>query len=366
MKLRRILSGVLAVTVAISSVAMSAFTSFAADSPSDVVLPDSGKWSNTTVTNRAKLEFSPYNNDGIAVSALSGKTEFYATFEVTGVPDGGAQAYMPTVFIGGGEHWGADDTVPFVNVPSDGTYTVKYSNESIPDPAKLKYCGINFKSLINGSTDLNVGSITLKYVTLSDPTASSEPTVVKEYPDSYGGDLLGTLYSDGSLVFTGATRMGNYSDPSKAPWYGEKDLVTSIVVSEGVESVGDGSFNDMTNLKSVELASTVTTIGANAFAGSASDELVIDVKASSIMLTNKALNGLTAGTIKTYSKDVYDVILFGLPVDSKAQVYLVADGKLTQPEATALSGSCGDNATWTLTPNHVLTISGTGTMTSQK
>ena len=56
MKFKRILSGILAATVAVSSLAVSSFTAYGEDAPSDVVTPDSGSWKNTTASNNAKLE----------------------------------------------------------------------------------------------------------------------------------------------------------------------------------------------------------------------------------------------------------------------------------------------------------------------
>ena len=281
MKPRKLLSFAAAAVMTITSLS-GAFSAFAADTtdPSDIVLPDSGAWSKTSITNSAKLEFSPYSGNGNVVSALSGKNEFYATFDVTGVPEGGVRAYLPTVFIGGGSHWNADDVVSFVEIPTDGTYTVKFSGEAIPDPAKLQYCGINFKGLTN-TTDVKVSSIELKYVTLSDPNAVPVE-VVKSYDVSANGDgsVTATIYSDGTFRISGTGDTKDYGvDGNKAlgPWYldGSSSSVTKVVVDEGVTSIGSYLLSSLKNATTATIPSTVTRIGNGAFSQSGYKDIKI-------------------------------------------------------------------------------------------
>ncbi len=185
MKFKRILSGILAATVAVSSLAVSSFTAYGADAPSDVVTPDSVSWKNTTASNNAKLELVSNFGTGVVISQLAGKTEFYVTFDVTGVDDD-TEAFLPIQVKNSATHWNADDSCPLVETPTDGTYTVKYSGDAISDAAIFNYLGVNFKTKSSsGKTDKKVTSVTLKYVTLTDPSKADEPAGDDPEPTDY-------------------------------------------------------------------------------------------------------------------------------------------------------------------------------------
>ncbi len=49
------------------------------------------------------------------------------------------------------------------------------------------------------------------------------------------------------------------------PWYGHRELVDSIVIGEGITSLGESAFADFRKLKSVTFPSSMTTIGPGAF-----------------------------------------------------------------------------------------------------
>lgn len=84
------------------------------------------------------------------------------------------------------------------------------------------------------------------------------------------------------LTFTGSGAMPNYSSSSNTPWgkhvlytipVGKKgeidwtilDDVENIIISNGITSIGNYSFANSQSLVSVEISSTVTTIGKSAF-----------------------------------------------------------------------------------------------------
>ena len=127
------------------------------------IVPDKGSYSSTSVKSSAKLEFVPYGTT--VISKLAGATEIDVTFTVTGVPAGGAKAYLPTVIIGGSQNWNPTNACPLIDVPTDGTYTVSYKGPAIPDDAKIQYMCVNIKNTSNTNTDERVTSITLVSVT---------------------------------------------------------------------------------------------------------------------------------------------------------------------------------------------------------
>ena len=231
MKFKRILSGILAATVAVSSLAVSSFTAYGEDAPSDVVLPDSGAWKKTEVSNSAKLELVNNFASGEIISKLAGKKEIYVTFDVTGVNDD-TEAYLPIAVKNSATHWNADASCPLVETPTDGTYTVKYSGDAISDDAVFNYLGINFKTKSsNGSKDKTVTSIKLKYVTLTDPSQAEPPAGDGPEPTDYIFDFS---YSSSQKVYY-ATLKSDYVNLLKA-----KDT-TEIVFPEEYDDKTHGT-----------------------------------------------------------------------------------------------------------------------------
>ncbi|MBQ8296993.1 MAG: leucine-rich repeat domain-containing protein, partial [Ruminococcus sp.] len=80
-----------------------------------------------------------------------------------------------------------------------------------------------------------------------------------------GKDIYYVLYSNGNLLIRGSGEMYNYDiDSNLSPFRGNIDI-TSVVVSEGVTSVGDYLFGNCQNMKKISLPTTLTSIGHAAF-----------------------------------------------------------------------------------------------------
>ena len=95
------------------------------------------------------------------------------------------------------------------------------------------------------------------------PATCSDGTVLR-----FGscGDTLGYLLTDsGSLILTGSGAMREFSSYSSAPWYNQHASVTSIVLPEGLTSIGTYAFYNFSALESVSIPAAVTSIGSFAF-----------------------------------------------------------------------------------------------------
>ena len=95
------------------------------------------------------------------------------------------------------------------------------------------------------------------------PAICSDGTVLR-----FGscGDTLGYLLTDsGSLILTGSGAMKEFSSYSSAPWYNQHASVTSIVLPEGLTSIGTYAFYNFSALESVSIPASVTSVGSNAF-----------------------------------------------------------------------------------------------------
>ena len=99
-------------------------------------------------------------------------------------------------------------------------------------------------------------------------------TVLKEGPECHilsgtcGENLTWTAnYCDSVLTISGTGEIENYASQTSVPWYSFKSIFKSIVIEDGVTSIGDYAFIGCRNLASVEIPNSVTSIGEKAFDG---------------------------------------------------------------------------------------------------
>ena len=81
------------------------------------------------------------------------------------------------------------------------------------------------------------------------------------------GPLTWSLSND-TLTISGEGEMPNYGDYFGAfsPWFDYRKLINSVVIENGVISIGDCAFWSCTNLTSITIANSVTRMGDQAFA----------------------------------------------------------------------------------------------------
>ena len=79
------------------------------------------------------------------------------------------------------------------------------------------------------------------------------------------GNSLSWVVEDGVLTISGAGEMPDYTSGSETPWYPSLDNITSIVIAEGVTSIGDYAFDHLDEVVSVEIPASVVSLGYYAF-----------------------------------------------------------------------------------------------------
>ncbi len=81
-----------------------------------------------------------------------------------------------------------------------------------------------------------------------------------------GTDLFWTLDNKtGILVISGTGAMNNYTSSSVPGWYSSRSSIKSVIIEEGVTSIGSYAFNGCSSLISITLPNSVTSIGEKAF-----------------------------------------------------------------------------------------------------
>ena len=82
-----------------------------------------------------------------------------------------------------------------------------------------------------------------------------------------GENLEWTLTEDGVLTISGTGTMTDYDLSSSTPWYAYRYAVKTVILENGVTSIGDDAFSQCSNLSSVNFGNSVTDIGKFAFLG---------------------------------------------------------------------------------------------------
>ena len=80
-----------------------------------------------------------------------------------------------------------------------------------------------------------------------------------------GDNLTWELSCDSVLTISGTGAMSDYSYSSSVPWYSYRSSIKSVVITDGVTSIGEAAFVYCTGLTSVTIPNSVTSIGEMAF-----------------------------------------------------------------------------------------------------
>ena len=80
-----------------------------------------------------------------------------------------------------------------------------------------------------------------------------------------GTNVTWTLTDDGVLTISGTGDMTDFASSSKMPWYYNRSKITTVLIENGVTSIGNYAFGYCYNLTSTSIPASVTSIGNYAF-----------------------------------------------------------------------------------------------------
>ncbi len=135
-----------------------------------------------------------------------------------------------------------------------------------------------------------------------------------------GANLTWDL-TDGVLTISGTGAMTDYDYYSHAPWYDYRSSITSVIIEDGVTSIGFYAFQNCSSLPSVTIPNSVTSIGGSAFSGCSS--------LTSVTIPN-SVTSIGSGAFNNCSK------LTSIDVASENPNYSSVDGVLFNKDKTEL------------------------------
>ena len=100
------------------------------------------------------------------------------------------------------------------------------------------------------------------------------------------GDNLTWTLSGGTLTISGTGDMADWKSYPDIPWYSNRSSIKSVVIEDGVTSIGESAFAYCTNLTSVSLPNSVTSMGWCAFT---------DCTALTSFTISKSVTNITGG-----------------------------------------------------------------------
>ena len=259
MKLKRLLSGVTAAIMALSSIAVASFTT--ASAANDPIKPTNGWYvgeggkADEGTLEGAQLKLIQQWDANSKFPAIQNKT-FYVAFEVTGV-SADTTAYIALSNGNDVQAWEAGTNNPAISTPKDGKYVVSFTGNTSDITQFMCVC---FKKA--GADDYDITSAKLIGCYLEDPSeelgiGGSEPTPTDPDPvestvvyeeDFTTGSRANTLYLDGSKF--ASTDKGDVTsiiinskmDPSSGDTYN-----TTLQVEPGNVTIGDENTGSLYN-----------------------------------------------------------------------------------------------------------------------
>ena len=113
--------------------------------------------------------------------------------------------------------------------------------------------------------------------------------------------------TDGVLTISGTGVMTDFNDwGNYAPWYLSRSVITSVVIEEGVTSIGNRAFEGCSNLISVSIPNSVIKVGEYAFNNCSSLPVVDNVRYADTYLVEAVDKTLSSYAIKAGTKWIGD------------------------------------------------------------
>jgi hypothetical protein len=157
----------------------------------------------------------------------------------------------------------------YVNAPTD--FELASVATASPDPTKDGEYIATIKCVTHNPSIIDYAmALVLNTGTDEKPSLVSSPTFVlgAEAPVAWGqagDDIRWAFWADGTLIFDGTGEMWDFGNDGGSPWYEHRSSIETVVIPDGVTTIGDNAFDRCGNLTEITIPESVTSIGGRAF-----------------------------------------------------------------------------------------------------
>lgn len=151
-----------------------------------------------------------------------------------------------------------------VMIPEAGNWITQVSTTKALIDSKLQ-----FSVQANEALNTRSGMIIIKdpKTTLADTVTVMQTGKSAVMDEGITGTLKWTLFENGTLILSGNGSMPDYA---RAPWEDYSSLITTVIIEDGLTSVGNNAFTGLSSLNAIMIPDGVTSIGMWAFTGCSS------------------------------------------------------------------------------------------------
>lgn len=199
-----------------------------------------------------------------------------------------------------------------------------------------------------------------------DNTAGEEVKAEEaEYHNVSGSvnDVITYTLSEGTLTLTGTGAMPGYHSMLLPPWDEYKEEIHTVVVCDGITTVGTKAFLGCSGLTKATIGADVTEIGNYAFNKCpALKEIVLPANLTWIGKSAFAASSGLEAFIYSGTVTQWESVSLEAGNEKVAAMVVCTGIESVEENPIVLQGACGATAEYVLTKDGVLTITGTGSM----
>lgn len=239
------------------------------------------------------------------------------------------------------------EDMPFdmdIVIPKDCEYAVCYDNTVEGYARQIRFMNWTGKS------------VSLKQDAVAELTAKGDEILIS---GSCGKNVTYALTKAGVLTLSGNGNTEDYHSAKLPPWSEYTDYIQVIHVEEGIEKIGNQIFKNHGTVREILLPDSLTTIGTRAMSGCSSLTSIV-IPAGVKSLYSAVFAGTPLQKVLYTGTDWSQVTLDEGNEALTAMVEYVSAQPEEAQSKVIMQGVCGADATYTLTEDGVLTVSGKG------
>ena len=212
------------------------------------------------------------------------------------------------------------NTLPasYVNIFSSSAINVELN------VAGFNHEGGGYKFTDAGSNEVTIAKVEAVLTLQALQTTGATWEIIPQYTDAAG--VVYTQNNDETWTLTDGTALSGSSNSSTATYSARiytssySYTVLSQINNQDVVAIGDAAFLNASQLTAVEIPTTVTSIGANAFKGTGLTEITLPESVSAVGANALASNTIATVTIENDQAVVTGIETAGIPTASTINV----------------------------------------------